>query len=67
VSEYRGYTIALLAGQQDDDKWVCRYSILTRGNVGMGSTSRYVEGSFSSQVQAETAALTEAKAVIDGY
>jgi hypothetical protein len=33
----------------------------------MGSTSRYVEGSFSSQVQAETAALTEAKAVIDGY
>ena len=58
IREYKGYLIALIAGQKDG-RWVCQYLIIDSG------VTRYCDGSFATHSEADAAALQAAKDVID--
>ena len=62
--DYKGCTISLLVSE-DDGSWQCRYVYI---KFSLGDTTcltKYPNGSFATQQEAESAALEKAKKLID--
>lgn len=64
-SGYEGRSIKLRSGQQKDGTWVCEYTIIDSGSIGLTHITGYPKGSFSTRDDAEAAALEAAQAEID--
>ncbi|MGC4097865.1 MAG: hypothetical protein QM706_12180 [Nitrospira sp.] len=62
---YKERQIVLTPNAQEDGTWVCRYSIIERGESSLKSVKGHVDGTFPSREAAELAAVQQAKSMID--
>lgn len=62
---YKGRVITLMSGQQDDETWVCEYTIVEFRPLRSFSESGFPIGSFTTRDEAEAAAVDIAQGVID--
>ena len=62
---YCDCTIRLTPAQQTDGRWICHFRITDCDDIHRNKQLGYAGGLFSSSLQAELAALTLAKRIID--
>jgi hypothetical protein len=62
---YKGRSIQLIPILKDNGTWICRYLIIEKGHITSGSIVGWPESTFPTRKEAQSAALKDAKDVID--
>ncbi|CUS34472.1 hypothetical protein COMA2_170023 [Candidatus Nitrospira nitrificans] len=65
MPDYKHRTIKLAPKKQGDETWGCAYRIIETSSSGWRFHKGYSYGSFGSRQEAATAALVEAKRIVD--
>jgi hypothetical protein len=65
--EYKGSTISLLVSEAPEGTWRCRYVYIEFSLTDTAYLSNYPDGLFTTQQEAESAALRKAKKLIDPW
>lgn len=67
MPSYKHRTIKLTPKRHDDETWSCAYRIIDISSSGWRFHKGHSYGSFASREQAATAALEDAKRIVDTY